>query len=127
MPSWLTYFAVSPFESLNRKRFRKMHLTEDHGLLLFTGSPNENLKINFTPVNTAQPLITPLNHIEFSLTIARDTPMNRYDVTSGWQETGFFSFKPDSFRINTARVPYDSSTRRTIENIEPSTIKAIGD
>jgi len=111
--------------------------------------PNENpdLKINFTPVNTAQPndLITPLvlNHIEFS-TFAYyckgyPNEWSNFDVASvnGWQleERRFFSFKlgTNTFRINTARlIPTNDwyiISRRTIVfiNVEPSAIKAIGD
>jgi len=120
--------------------------TADFYFILDT-RPNENpaLKINFSPVNTAQSnnLIAPLelNHIEFS-TLAYyckgyPNEWSNFDVASvnGSQETRFFSFKPGnkSFRINTAKlVPKNDSyiiSRRTIvfRNIEPSTIKAIGD
>jgi hypothetical protein len=111
--------------------------------------PNENpaLKINFTPVNTAQPndLITPLelNHIEFSglayYSNGYPNEWGNFDVASvnGSQlkETRFFSFKPDKngFRINTVRVvPTNDSyiiSRRTIvfRNIDSGTLKTIRD
>jgi hypothetical protein len=154
--SWLTYLAVLillPLRILYPQQEKVLEdppppllKTADFYFSLDT-RPNENpaLKINFTPINTRQPnqIITPLelNHIEFS---ALAHYCKRYpnkwgnfqvDVASGshLKETRFFSFKPgnNGFRINTARTTNDSYiiSRRTLvfRNIEPSTIKAIGD
>lgn len=107
--------------------------------------PNENsaLKIDFTPLNTTDPNILPLelNHIEFSILAyyckGYPNEWSKCDVASvnDLQETRVFSFRPDNngFRINMVmEVPTKGSyiiTRRTIvfRNIDPTTIKAIGD
>ena len=153
--SWLTYFAMLLLLSLQILCPKEQSVSEnppppllktaDFYFILDT-RPNENpaLKINFSPVNTAQSnnLIAPLelNHIEFS-TLAYyckgyPNEWSNFDVASGnaSQETRFFNFKPGksfSFRINTVSlIPTDESyiiSQRTIifRNIEPSTIKAI--
>ena len=107
--------------------------------------PNEKpaLKINFTPIKQPNDLIAPLelNHIEFSIIACYckgyPNDCGKIHVTSinEWKETTFFNFEAgkNGFRINTARVvPTNDSyiiSRRTIvfRNIDPSTIKAIGD
>jgi len=156
--SWLTYFAVLILLPLRILYPQQEKVSDDPPPpLLKTADfyfsldirPNENpaLKINFTPVEQANVLITPLelNHIEFSALAyyCKGYP-NKWgnfevDVVSvnGWQrkETRFFSFKlgNNGFTINTARVaPMNESdiiSRRTIvfRNIDPSTIKTITD
>jgi hypothetical protein len=148
MYSWLTYFTVLILlyrqqEQVSEDQPPPLLKTADFYFSLDT-RPNENpaLKINFTPIKQPNDLITPLelNHIEFSAFAyyCKGYPnAGNFDVTSinGWQETRFFSFKTgkNGFRINTARVvPTNDSyiiSRRTIvfRNINPSTIKAIGD
>jgi hypothetical protein len=144
MYSWLTYIAVLilfPLRILYPKQEKEdpaLLKTEDFYFSLDI-RPNENpaLKISFT--SNALPL--ELNHIEFSALAyyCKGYPNKggnfEVDVVDGWQlkETRFFSFKPGNsgFRIDTARVTNDSNiiSRRTIvfRNIEPSTIKTIGD
>ena len=149
--SWL--FAVLTLLSLRifYPQLKAKPVSEDPPLLKTTDfyfsldtRPNENpaLKINFTPLTHPYHLITPLelNHIEFSTLSyyckAYPSEWSNCDVASvnDWQETRFFSFKPDKngFRINmVTEVPTNGSyiiSRRTIifRNINPSTIKAIG-
>lgn len=145
--SWPTYFAVL-FLWLRILYPQQEEVSEDSPLLKTADfyfsldtRPNENpaLKINFTPVNPADELITPLelNHIEFSTLsyYCKEYPNEWGNFVSGWKETRFFSFRPgkNGFRINTARVvPTNDSyiiSRRTIvfRNIDSSTIKAIRD
>src|SRR2546426_1556977 len=105
MSSWLIYFAVLILLPLRIPKQEKVSepllKTADFYFSLDT-RPNENpaLKIIFTPVNTAQPLITPLelDHIEFSALAyyckRYPNEWGKIHVTSinGWKGTTFFNF-----------------------------------